>query len=88
MASRTFARADTLNEQYAAYRAMFYASEGKADSAFFWFDRVKSWGIPIMISLQVNGELQPIRSDPRYLALLRRIGLPRRAGGEKTRSPQ
>ncbi len=88
MASRAFAKADTLNEQYAAYRGMFYASEGKADSAFFWFGRVKSWGIPIMISLQVSGELKPIRSDPRYLALLRRIGLPRRAGGEKTRSPQ
>ncbi|HEX9127654.1 MAG TPA: tetratricopeptide repeat protein [Gemmatimonadaceae bacterium] len=76
MARRAFARADTSNEQYAAYRGMLYAEEGKADSAFLWFDRVEKWGVPVMTSLQGDWHLDPVRGDPRYRALVKRLGIP------------
>jgi DNA-binding SARP family transcriptional activator len=76
MARSAFARADTSNENYAAYRGMLYAGEGNADSAFLWFDRVKKWGIPAMIGLQGNWHIDSVRGDPRYRALLKRIGIP------------
>jgi serine/threonine protein kinase/DNA-binding SARP family transcriptional activator len=76
LARRAFARADTSSEQYAAYRAMLYAEEGKADSAFLWFGRVEKWGVPIMTSLQGDWHLDPVRGDPRYRALVTRLGIP------------
>jgi tetratricopeptide (TPR) repeat protein len=76
IARQVFARADTLNEQYASYRALMYLAQGKADSAFVWFDRVKEWGIPILISLQTSRELNQLRDDPRRRALFNRLGLP------------
>jgi serine/threonine-protein kinase len=75
LASQAFVRADTSNEQYTAYRGMLYAIEGKADSAFLWFDRVGRWGIQPMLSLQSDRLIEPMRSDPRYRALLKRIGI-------------
>ena len=74
-AHTAFDRADTTNPHYAAYRAMFHAAEGQADSAFAWFDRVEDWGIPILISLR---GLNRIQSDPRYDSLLVRLGMERR----------
>jgi DNA-binding SARP family transcriptional activator len=76
MARQAFARADTSSELYAAYRGMVYAEEGQADSAFLWFDRVEQWGIQPMQTLQSDWHLEPLRRDPRYRELLRRIGLP------------
>jgi Tfp pilus assembly protein PilF len=75
MARRAFAQADTSNEHYAAYRGMLYAEEGKADSAFLWFDRVEKWG-PLMLALQGDWHLDPVRGDPRYRALVKRLGIP------------
>lgn len=85
IARQVFARADTLNEQYAAYRAMMYLAEGNADSAFMWLDRVKEWGIPILISLQTSQDLYRLRDDPRRRALFNRLGLPPRASATMTR---
>jgi DNA-binding SARP family transcriptional activator len=76
MARSAFARADTSNEMYAVDRGMLYAGEGNADSAFLWFDRVKKWGIQGMIGLQGNRRVDLVRGDPRYRALLKRIGIP------------
>jgi DNA-binding SARP family transcriptional activator/Flp pilus assembly protein TadD len=76
LAHRAFARADTSNENYPAYRGMLYADEGKADSAFLWFARVEQWGIPVMVGLQGDLHLDPVRGDPRYPELLKRIGIP------------
>ena len=70
-----FAKADTSNEQYPAYRGMVYADLGKADSAFIWFDRQVSWGIQPMLSLQAGEQHRDIQKDPRYKALLRRLGI-------------
>ncbi|MFN2638154.1 MAG: tetratricopeptide repeat protein, partial [Gemmatimonadaceae bacterium] len=74
-ARRIFESADTSNEHYAVYRGMMHARLGDADSAFMWFDKVREWPIPAMISLRDDGGLRAIRKDPRYAALLRRLGL-------------
>jgi DNA-binding SARP family transcriptional activator/Tfp pilus assembly protein PilF len=76
MARRAFAHADTSNENYAADRGMLYAEEGEADSAFLWFGRVKKWGIPAMIGLQSDWHIDSVRGDPRYRALVTRLGIP------------
>lgn len=69
------ATADSTNEHYAAYRAFWHVNTGELDSAFVWFDRVKEWGIPIMISMRNVGGPE-VKRDARYVALLRRIGMP------------
>ena len=51
---------------------MFYAAEGKADSAFMWFDRVDDWGIPVLISLR---GMNRVKTDSRYNALIERLGM-------------
>ena len=76
MARQAFARADTSNESYTAYRGMLYAEENNADSAFVWFNRVEHWGIMSLEALQSDRHLDPVRGDPRYCELLRRIGIP------------
>lgn len=76
MARQAFARADTSNEHYPAYRGMLYAAEGNVDSAFVWFNHVERWGILVLAALQSDPHLNAARSDPRYSELLRRIGIP------------
>jgi DNA-binding SARP family transcriptional activator/Flp pilus assembly protein TadD len=75
-ALQAFARADTSNDQYAAYRGMVFADQGNADSAFFWFDRQKEWGIQPMLTLQADRHLDPLRGDARFRALLARLRIP------------
>ena len=74
-AREVFARADTTNEQYPAYRGLMYGKLGQIDSAFVWLDRVHNWPIPVMISLRDDGQLARMRADPRYAALQARLGL-------------
>jgi len=74
-ARAVFARADTTNEHYAAYRALRYASEGNSDSAYIWFDRVTEWGIPVLITLGSPGSVARIRDDPRFDELMKRLGM-------------
>jgi hypothetical protein len=74
IARKVFAQVDTTNEHYAAERAFFYVDIGQLDSAFLNFDRVKQWPIPILISL--GGRSRTFDYDPRYFALLRRLGIP------------
>lgn len=76
LARRAFARADPLHEQYPAYRGLAYADAGNADSAFLWFDRQEKWGIQPMLSLQADRHVHPMRADPRFRALLSRLGIP------------
>lgn len=72
LARSAFEQSDRNNPHYAAYRAMFFVAEGQPDSAFAWFDRVEDWGIPVLISLR---GLDSIKADPRYEALLHRLGM-------------
>ena len=67
-----FDLSDKSNPHYAAYKGMFYAAEGKVDSAFLWFERVDDWGIPVLISLR---GLNQLKADSRYNALLEKLGM-------------
>ena len=75
-AKAAFAKADTANEHYPAYRAFMYVTEGQPDSAFVWFDRVQDWGIPILISLSGLRNSQVVGDDPRLKILFKRLGIP------------
>lgn len=74
-AEQIYALADTTNQHYPAYRAMWYVADRKLDSAFMWFDRVEEWGIPILISIRNMGSRET-KSDGRYVALLKKLGMP------------
>jgi DNA-binding SARP family transcriptional activator len=75
LAREAYARADTANEQYAAYRGMLYADQGSPDSAFQWFSGAEKWGIQPMLALQADSRLKRFRNDLRYAELLRRLGI-------------
>lgn len=75
LAREAFARADTSDEQYPAYRGMVYAHQRNADSAFLWYDRQEQWSIQPMLSLQAGWRIDPLRGDPRFRALLARLGI-------------
>lgn len=61
--------------------AGFYAAAGEKERAFYWLEQAYkhrghgSAGIS-MVFLNRDPGLEPLRSDPRYKDLLRRVGLP------------
>jgi eukaryotic-like serine/threonine-protein kinase len=52
-----------------------YASLGNKEEAFRWLERAASEGAASVQSIKVDPPLDPIRSDPRYNALLQRVNL-------------
>jgi tetratricopeptide (TPR) repeat protein len=52
-----------------------YARLGMADEAFKWLDRALQERDGGVLELRAGPMLQPLRQDPRYVPLLRRIGL-------------
>jgi hypothetical protein len=61
--------------------ATFYTDAGDKDRAFYWLEQgYKYRGHAIaglsMVFLNTDPELEPLRSDPRYKDLCRRVGLP------------
>jgi tetratricopeptide (TPR) repeat protein len=63
--------------QYAnpAEIASAYAAMGDMDNAFLWFDKACDAESSWLTGLKVVPMYEPVRSDPRYPALLRRVGL-------------
>lgn len=57
------------------YFAMGHVAAQQPDSAFAWLDRSR-WGAQTYYVLRANGNLAPLRSDPRFGALLRRLHMP------------
>ncbi len=55
--------------------AVLHASLGDVDDAFRWIDEAIEEHSPGLILLRVHPRLDPIRNDPRYAALVRRLGL-------------
>jgi len=56
--------------------ALIYVGLDDMDRAFEWLDKAvdaRNWETPM---IKANPIFEPIRSDPRFPALLRRIGLP------------
>lgn len=59
----------------AVYIATIYAYEHKPDIAFAWLDRAQ-WNLQTYYQLRVNSDLAPLRADPRFTQLLRRLKMP------------
>jgi len=55
--------------------AAVHASLGEVDEAFRWLDIAVEERASGLILLRVHPRLDPIRTDPRYLPLVRRVGL-------------
>ena len=49
---------------------------GQKDLAFQYLDRAYQLHFSDLLSMNADPELDSLRSDPRFLALRRRIGLP------------
>ena len=75
-ARAVFDGADPEHPHYAVYRALLHAQLGELDAAFAWLDRVEEWGPVVLLPLGGDPVLDPLRADPRYAALRRRLGLP------------
>ncbi|MCA1850461.1 MAG: tetratricopeptide repeat protein, partial [Acidobacteria bacterium] len=56
--------------------ARFYAQIGEADQAFRWLDKAYEERSQFMVNLKVEPAFDPLRSDPRYAELLRRVRMP------------
>jgi TolB-like protein/DNA-binding winged helix-turn-helix (wHTH) protein/Tfp pilus assembly protein PilF len=54
--------------------AKLHARIADADQAFYWLEKAYAEHAPSMIDLKVDPVLDPLRSDPRYIDLLRRVG--------------
>ena len=55
--------------------AVLHASLGDVDEAFRWLDVAVEERASGLILLRVHPRLDPIRKDPRYWPLVRRVGL-------------
>ena len=55
--------------------AMIYASMGDSDQAMYWLER--AYKERFNPSVLLRSGFDPLRSDPRFEDLMRRIGLPR-----------
>jgi serine/threonine protein kinase len=56
--------------------ASMYAELGEKDQAFRWFDIAYEERDLFLLGLKTDFSLDPIRSDPRFTELVRRVGLP------------
>jgi len=56
--------------------AMVYAALGDNDRAFEWLERAYAGHAPVLQCLKVSTFFDPLRSDPRFKDLVRRVGLP------------
>ena len=57
--------------------AAVHASRSEADDAFRWLDRAYAQRDPDLDLLKTNRQLDPVRSDARYAAFLRKMNLPK-----------
>jgi hypothetical protein len=55
--------------------AMLYSGIGKPDQALDWLERCDSVRNENIILIKVDPEFASIRSEPRFQAILKRIGL-------------
>ena len=54
---------------------MVYAALGDNDRALEWFERGYEAGDVVMIGIKVSPEYDPVRQDPQFKALLKKMGL-------------
>jgi DNA-binding winged helix-turn-helix (wHTH) protein/TolB-like protein/Flp pilus assembly protein TadD len=56
--------------------AVIYAGLGERDKMFAWLERAYQERHPFMTFIGVEPVFDPVRSDPRFVELVRRVGLP------------
>jgi serine/threonine protein kinase/Tfp pilus assembly protein PilF len=56
--------------------ALIHVALGRKDEAFEWLEKSYQEREDAVVSFKINPRLDPLRSDPRFSDLLRRIGLP------------
>jgi hypothetical protein len=56
--------------------ALAYTGCGQKDLAFEWFEKALEDRSGWLTNLNIEPGLDPIRSDPRFQDLVRRVGLP------------
>ena len=56
--------------------AFVYARLGQKDEAFRWLDKAYDDHVPWLVRIHQHSDLDSLRGDPRYEALIKRIGLP------------
>jgi len=56
--------------------AALYADLGDKDQAFAWLDTAYQEREALLISMKTDFLLDPLRSDPRFAELVRKVGLP------------
>jgi hypothetical protein len=61
-------------DRQGVFIAEVYAKLGQMDSAFAWLDRTH-WGMGTRMELRVGVPLKPVRLDPRYQQLLRKLNM-------------
>ena len=55
--------------------ALVYTALGKKDRAFYWLDKSYEKHEESLCSLNVDPKFEPLRSDPRFDAMVKKIGL-------------
>jgi TolB-like protein/DNA-binding winged helix-turn-helix (wHTH) protein len=67
-----------LNQPQPPYieMARVCARLGRTDEAFHWLEKAYEARYPTMPNINIAAWLDPVRSDPRYVDLARRVGLP------------
>jgi tetratricopeptide (TPR) repeat protein len=63
-----------------------YTELGDKDEAFAWLERAHRERAPFLLLLKQGGRFDPLRSDPRFDDLLRRIGYPEIAEDPRERA--
>jgi len=56
--------------------AEWYSRAGDADSAMKWLEIAYGNRAPFLLHIKANATFDPVRDDPRFVALLKRIGFP------------
>jgi hypothetical protein len=69
-------KTQSASTRYAYHIAQSYAELGDKNQAFLWLNTCYQERNPEMLSLKTDFRLDPIRSDPRFAQLIRKVGLP------------
>jgi tetratricopeptide (TPR) repeat protein len=67
--------------------ALIYVGLGDKDHAFEWLESAFRERSDLLVYLNVDPRLDPIRSDPRFADLVRRVGIPTPGGATAAQSP-
>ncbi|MGA8609209.1 MAG: tetratricopeptide repeat protein [Candidatus Sulfotelmatobacter sp.] len=67
--------------------AQLYAELGEKDQAFHWLNTAFQEHDDSLVALKTDSSFDPIRSDPRFAELVRKVGLPQ-ASGRGTQNPE